>query len=131
MLGDHGALGASMASLVPALGATPVTTLDSAHETEVRNLASQSGTAFDQAYAAQQVQDHAATIQLFQQEAANTGGNATLVSVAQQALPLLQAHEAAANQLAAGGAPTAAMEQAAAACRAAPAPRARRPVVAL
>jgi len=90
-----------------------VTTLDSEQAQEVVNLAvigttgatgsegatGVTGSAFDQAYAQLEVQDHATTIQLFQQEA-SSGGNPELVSFAQQALPLLQAHQSAANLLA-------------------------------
>jgi putative membrane protein len=91
MIGDHGSLAAGLTVVAGELGVTLPTSLDAQHQAELQDLAGRSGTDFDQAYASGGVQDHAASIALFQQEA-SSGSNPTLVSIAQQTLPLLQAH---------------------------------------
>jgi len=102
MITDHGQLGDALNALAQKLGVQLPASRDAQHQSELQNLASQSGSGFSQAYNRQQVTDHAATIQLLQQEV-GSGQNPAVVSFAQQALPLLQAHSQAAQGLAAGG----------------------------
>jgi len=91
MITDHGALGHTLAALAARSGVTLPTALDPQHQSELNSLASKSASSFDRSYAAAQVQDHQAAIDLFQQEAAS-GQDAAVKSFAQQALSLLQAH---------------------------------------
>lgn len=91
MIGDHAAQLAALATIAQQLGVALPATLDPSHQAEVNQLATLKGAALDQAYGPAGVQDHAQTITLFQQEAA-AGASPTLVALAQQSLPLLQAH---------------------------------------
>jgi putative membrane protein len=91
MIGDHSGQAAQLSSIAQQLGVTLPTALDPQHQAEVSQLSSLSDGAFDQAYAQSGVQDHAQAIALFQQEA-QSGENPALVALANQSLPLLQAH---------------------------------------
>ena len=91
MATDHAALGTTLAALAQRLGIALPTALDSQHQSELNGLSSQTGRDFDRSFTAAQVKDHQDLVILFQQEA-STGQNAAVVSFAQQALPLLQAH---------------------------------------
>jgi putative membrane protein len=102
MATDHGALGNTLTALAQRLGVPLPTTLDPQHQSELNNLSSQTGRNFDHSYAAAQVQDHQDAVALFQREA-SAGQNAAVVSFAQQALPLLQAHLQQAQALRAAG----------------------------
>src|SRR4051812_7547004 len=99
MIADHGSLGTALTAVAGQLGVTLPTTLDASDQAELRDLNARSGADFDQAFAASGVQDHAAAIALYQLEA-SSGTNPTLVSIAQQTLPLLQAHYQQALELA-------------------------------
>jgi putative membrane protein len=100
MIGDHSGQAAQIAAIAQQLGVTLPTGLDAPHQAELAQLSSLTGPAFDQAYAQGGVQDHAQTIAVFQQEIAS-GSNPALVALAQQGLPLLQAHLAQSSILAA------------------------------
>jgi putative membrane protein len=100
MIGDHGGQAQQLTAIAQQLGVTLPTSLDTSHQAEVAQLSSLTGPAFDQAYAQGGVQDHAQTIAAFQQEIAS-GSNPTLIALAQQGLPLLQAHLAQSSILAA------------------------------
>jgi len=102
MATDHGALGKTLTALAQRLGVPLPTTLDPQHQSELNNLSSQTGRNFDRSYTAAQVRDHQDAVALFQREA-SAGQNSAVVSFAQQALPLLQAHLQQAQSLGAAG----------------------------
>ena len=58
---------------------------------EGQKLRGVTGTAFDQAYAQGQLQDHRETVELFQKEA-SSGQDSALKAFAQKTLPILQQH---------------------------------------
>jgi putative membrane protein len=58
---------------------------------EGQKLRGVTGTAFDQAYAQGQLQDHRETVELFQKEA-SSGQDPALKAFAQKTLPILQQH---------------------------------------
>jgi len=91
MIGDHGGQSAQLRSIAGQLDVSLPGSLDPKHQAKVNQLASLSDGAFDKAYAQSGVQDHAQTISLFQQEV-QSGENPALIALAQQSLPLLQAH---------------------------------------
>jgi putative membrane protein len=102
MAADHAALGTTLAALAQRLGVNLPTALDPQHQSELNDLSSRTGLNFDRSYTAAQVKDHQDTLALFQQEA-SAGQNSAVVSFAQQALPLLQAHWQQAQVLRAAG----------------------------
>jgi putative membrane protein len=102
MLTDHGALGNTLAALAQRLGINLPTGLDPQHQSELNDLSSRTGRDFDRSYTTAQVKDHQNAVALFQQEA-SAGQNSAVVSFAQQALPLLQAHLQQAQILGAAG----------------------------
>jgi putative membrane protein len=67
---------------------TQPTVKDASEEQKLRGL---NGTAFDQAYAQDQVRDHQDTVELFQKEA-SSGQDPALKAFAQKTLPILQQH---------------------------------------
>ena len=92
---DHTVLNSVVASTVNSSGVTPPTTLDASGITAATTLQNLTGTAFDQQYMANEVQSHIQTIYNTEMEI-NQGTDPALVSEANAALPLFQAHLAAA-----------------------------------
>jgi putative membrane protein len=91
MIGDHAAQIATLSALAEQLGVTLSSSPSAEQQSEIDQLSALKGLAFDQAYGPPAVQDHAQTIALFQHEVAG-GENPALVALAQQSLPLLNAH---------------------------------------
>src|SRR3978361_1525228 len=91
MIGDHSGQAAQLAAIAQQLEVTLPTSLDAPHQAELAQLSSLPGPSFNQADAQGGVQDHAQTIAVFQQDIASES-NPALVALAQQGLPLLQAH---------------------------------------
>lgn len=91
MIGDHTAQSAQLTTIAKQLGVTLPTTLDPVDQAEASQLKTLTGTAFDTTYAADGAQGHAATVAALRQEVAG-GENPTLVSLAEQILPGVQAH---------------------------------------
>ena len=91
MLTDHTAANTELQQIAKqadiSLPAQP-TGKDAAEGQKLRGV---TGTAFDQAYAQGQLQDHRETVELFQKEA-NPGQDPALKAFAQKTLPILQQH---------------------------------------
>ena len=92
---DHTALNSVVAYVGSAFGIVPPTTLNASGMAAVTTLQGLTGTAFDQQYLADAVQGHIQTIYGTEMEI-NQGADPALVAEANQALPLFQAHLAAA-----------------------------------
>ena len=91
MLTDHTAANTELQQIAKqadiSLPAQP-TSKDAAEGQKLRGV---TGTAFDQAYAQGQLQDHRETVELFQKEA-SSGQDPALKAFAQKTLPILQQH---------------------------------------
>ena len=95
MVLDHAALSPLLAQVGSSFGIVPPTTLDASGMAAVTTLQDLTGTAFDQQYLADEVQRHIQTIYSTEMEI-NQGSDRALVAEANEALPLFQAHLAAA-----------------------------------
>jgi putative membrane protein len=102
MLANHGALGTSLIALAQRLDVSLPNAPDPLHQAELNDLSARTGRDFDRSYTAAQVKDHQKATALFQQEV-SAGENPAVVSFAQQALPLLEAHAQQAQTLQAAG----------------------------
>jgi putative membrane protein len=72
MITDHNQLEADMKPFADKWGATPVTTLDAAHQQKFDALQQLSGADFDKAYMMGMADDHHAALNLFKQEESTT-----------------------------------------------------------
>ncbi|MDQ2817262.1 MAG: DUF4142 domain-containing protein [Candidatus Eremiobacteraeota bacterium] len=98
MVRDHGRANRELMQLADASNMRVPKMTDAMHRMLMMKMQSLHGAAFDAAYARAQIDDHNATIALFQQEA-SSGRNAQLRSFAQRTLPTLQRHLAMAQML--------------------------------
>jgi putative membrane protein len=87
---DHTVMNALLQQVAQQYGVQPAPP-DSQEQGELLQLQSLSGTQFDNSYAADQVHGHQATLSLFEQEA-SMGQNPEVKALAEQAVPILQAH---------------------------------------
>ena len=78
-------------ALASSKGVTLPDSTDELHKTAAKQLAMQSGSAFDKTYLQGQVRDHQATIALFQEEAGH-GQDADTKAFAAKLLPTLKMH---------------------------------------
>ncbi|GGC62763.1 hypothetical protein GCM10011504_46180 [Siccirubricoccus deserti] len=95
---DHSAANQELIAIAGRKGVIPPTTLDPGRVNANRQLSMLSGTAFDQQYMIQQVQDHELQLALFRQQA-QSGSDPDLKAFAAKYLPVVQAHANAAQQL--------------------------------
>jgi putative membrane protein len=98
MVQDHSAVNQELATLASRKGVTPPTSLDPGRVNANRQLAQLTGTAFDQQYMVQQVQDHQLQLALFQQQA-QSGTDPDLKAFALKYLPAIQMHATTAQQV--------------------------------
>jgi len=102
MVTDHTKLKDDTTGLASRLGVSLPTGMNAEDKAQHKALSAKSGNAFDKAYIEDMLKDHRHDISAFQKEA-NSGGNADVKALAQQALPTLQEHlhlaEDAAKQL--------------------------------
>jgi len=91
MIGDHTGFQAQVSSLSQQLGVTVPNALAPNATAELNQLAALQDGAFDQAYAQDGVAAHQGAVALFQQEI-SSGSNPSVVSLARQGLPIIQAH---------------------------------------
>lgn len=91
MVDQHTKVNQELTRLAAQKQITPTNSMDTAHQGMYDQLQSLHGRAFDHAYLNDQVADHQATIQLFQNEAAN-GTDPDVKAFAARTLPQLQMH---------------------------------------
>jgi putative membrane protein len=91
MVTDHTKANQELTTLAQAKHLPVATELDQKHQALAEKLATLQGAAFDRAYLAGQVADHAQTVRLFTTEA-REGHDAELKAFAAQTLPTLQEH---------------------------------------
>jgi putative membrane protein len=91
MVADHGKANDELKQIATGKSMSVPSAPDAAHQAAKAKLQAKSGAAFDQAFKAQMVADHKATIALFEQEAKN-GKDADLKAFASKTLPDLQGH---------------------------------------
>lgn len=91
MVSDHGKAQSSLDSLGTKFNVTLPNTADSVHQAMYAVLQLQSGKTFDTMYMNGQVNDHIATVALFQKEIAE-GNNAMVKNFATVNLPIIQMH---------------------------------------
>ena len=96
LVDDHGAHKQTLATLDQQLGVTTTTDLKTEAKTEQTKLNGLSGAAFDKEFVRATVEDHKKDIAAYEKEAKGTGPVATM---AQQTLPTLKKHLAAAEKL--------------------------------
>lgn len=104
MINDHGKTSARLKELTTGSTAAPSQPtmpgmLDTRHRAMLEQLSAASGPTFDQMYVQLQIQAHEEAVQLFGNYA-QTGTDPSLRTFAAQTLPTLEAHLAAARQLA-------------------------------
>jgi putative membrane protein len=97
MVTDHAAANAELAAIAKAKGIAVPAALDADHSKMMHALHGQTGKAFDAAYAAHMVQDHAAALELFQANVSHPDGE--LATFAGKTLPVLQEHKRLADNL--------------------------------
>jgi putative membrane protein len=95
---DHTAMNQELMAIARRKGVTPPTALDPGRVNANRQLSMLTGTAFDQQYMIQQVQDHDLQLALFQEEA-QFGTDPELKAFAAKYLPVVQAHANQARQV--------------------------------
>jgi putative membrane protein len=98
MADDHTAAQASLKAIAGKYNLTVPDTADAMHQQLTAELALMSGRAFDSMYIHQQVTDHQAAVQLYQNEE-NGGNNTDLKNFADTTLPKLQMHLDSANAI--------------------------------
>ena len=91
MVADHSRTNDELKQIATSKKMTVPTETDPAHKAAEKKLEAKSGAAFDQAFKAQMVADHKATITLFEREAKN-GSDSDLRAFAAKTLPGLQEH---------------------------------------
>ena len=91
MVKDHTQANQELMQLAKSENLNVSTELDSKHKSEIDQLRSMSGNAFDAAYMQHMVQDHRKTVEDFQKQA-QSGGDPELKSFAQKYLPIVQQH---------------------------------------
>ncbi len=91
MVDEHTTMNQELTRLATAKGITPTTGLDTAHQNQYDALNRLSGRAFDRPYLNSQATDHAATLQLFQNEAAQ-GADADVKALAARGAPVILRH---------------------------------------
>lgn len=99
MIKDHTKAGEELAALASGKSLQVPAHPDAAHRRVLAGLRSQSGAAFDAAYAKQMVTDHQEAVALFTSEAGDKT-DPDLSAFAQKTLPTLQQHMKMANSLA-------------------------------
>jgi putative membrane protein len=99
MVADHTTAGQQLKSITGGLGLYSPDSLDAKHVALKAQLAQLTGRAFDSVYIHAQVDDHQATIDLFEDEA-NDGKQQDLKSFANTKLPVLRMHLEHADSLA-------------------------------
>ncbi|MET0280134.1 MAG: DUF4142 domain-containing protein [Steroidobacteraceae bacterium] len=97
MATDHRAANAELAAMAAAKGIAVPNALDADHRKMITGLRGKTGKAFDAAYAAHMVQDHAAAVELFQANVSHPDGE--LAAFAGKTLPVLQEHKRLADNL--------------------------------
>jgi putative membrane protein len=100
MIKDHTKANVKLASIASGKGLAVPAHVDAKHRAVVDSLRSQTGAAFDAAYAKQMVSDHEEAVALFNTEAASTT-DPDLSAFAQKTLPTLEHHKKMADKLAA------------------------------
>ncbi|TKK69799.1 DUF4142 domain-containing protein [Ilyomonas limi] len=98
MITDHSAAQTSLAAIAGKYNLTVPDSADAMHQQLAASLALMSGRAFDSMYIHQQVTDHQAAVQLYQNEE-NGGNNTDLKNFADSTLPKLQMHLDSANTI--------------------------------
>src|SRR3954454_1855178 len=91
MVADHTAQNAALSSIAAQKGIAVPTSLSPEQQSEIFQLQSQNGSAFDAIYLRGQIKDHADTIIQFIQEV-QAGQDPTIKAFAQNSLPLLADH---------------------------------------
>jgi putative membrane protein len=99
MIKDHTKANVKLASIATSKQLAVPAHVDAKHRAVVDSLRSQTGAAFDAAYAQQMVSDHQEAVALFTSEAAATA-DPDLSAFAQKTLPTLQHHQKMADALA-------------------------------
>ncbi len=99
MIKDHTNAGEELASIAKGKNLQVPPHVDANHRHALAGLRSQSGAAFDAAYATQMVADHQEAVALFTGEAGDKT-DPDLAAFAQKTLPVLQHHLSLANSLA-------------------------------
>jgi putative membrane protein len=99
MIKDHTKANVKLASIANGKGLAVPAHVDAKHRAVVDSLRSQTGAAFDAAYAKQMVSDHEEAVALFNSEAASTT-DSDLSAFAQKTLPTLEHHKNMADKLA-------------------------------
>ncbi|HEV7491915.1 MAG TPA: DUF4142 domain-containing protein [Rhodanobacteraceae bacterium] len=92
MVKDHSAVGRKIEALAKEKDIDVKTEPDAEHMVKIGSLQKLQGEAFDHAYVSLMVEDHAAAVQLFEQAAAETGGDADVKRFAADSLPTLREH---------------------------------------
>jgi putative membrane protein len=98
MVADHTAQNATLSSLAAQEGIPVPTSLSPEQQSEIFQLQSENGSAFDAIYLWDQIKDHAITLMRFIQEA-QTGQDLVIKTFAQNSLPILADHLRAAIDL--------------------------------
>ncbi len=91
MVAEHTAANRELIAIAGRKGVVPPTTLDPGRANASRQLSALTGTAFDQQYMAQQVQDHELQLALYRQQA-QSGVDPELRAFAAKYLPMVEAH---------------------------------------
>ena len=91
MVDAHTPVNQQLTQLAATKSITPPTTMDDTHQTAYAALAKLHGRAFDRAYLNAQATDHAATLQVFQNEAQN-GTDPDVKAFAARIAPQIQGH---------------------------------------
>jgi putative membrane protein len=104
MIGDHSAQAAQLASISSQFGVSLPTAPNADDQAIITQLDTLTGSAFDQAYAQDEVQGHQQAIANFQQEILG-GQNTEVTALANAGLPIIEAHNEQASILAGKGDP--------------------------
>ena len=100
MIKDHGEANVQLASIAKSKNLSVPAHIDAKHRAVVESLRTQTGAAFDAAYAKQMVADHEEAVALFK-SAASANMDPDLGAFAQKTLPTLEHHKSMADALAA------------------------------
>jgi putative membrane protein len=100
MIKDHSAANVQLASIAKSKNLPVPTHIDGKHRAVVDSLRTQTGAAFDAAYAKQMVADHVEAVALFKSAAASSM-DSDLSAFAQKTLATLEQHKSMADALAA------------------------------
>jgi putative membrane protein len=104
MIGDHSAQAAQLTSIASQFGVSLPTAPNANDQAMIAQLGAQTGSAFDQAYAQEELQGHQQVIADFQKEI-SSGQNTEVISLASAGLPIIEAHNEQASILAGQGDP--------------------------